>query len=276
MILSNVELHKALDRGRLVIRPEPKPRVPSPGLESPYDTHSVDLTLAAQISIPEGGTFAIDLSQPGRIATFIRQNSRKVTLTKEQPYNLVPHQFILGQTAEYVELPILPGFDTCLAARIEGKSSRVACVVSRDAEAREVRRAIGDLNVLVWMNPSHGDQDVQKGGSPHRVVPHSRSLLPLCLAQFLEARASSLNLATQSAACLAPRTCPSPTSASSAPFAASREGWPSLARLFGNPVPSCRTDAGCSVLAASLLACEPRAFFQTGRPDTNIVWLQLW
>ncbi|MEX0792669.1 MAG: hypothetical protein WD045_06005 [Pirellulaceae bacterium] len=53
MILSNVELQRALDEGRLAISPEPAPRFPS--LENPhcpYDTHSVDLHLADEIVVP--------------------------------------------------------------------------------------------------------------------------------------------------------------------------------------------------------------------------------
>jgi hypothetical protein len=59
MILSNVGLHSALDRGRLVIRPEPSPRAPEPtdpARYCPYDTHSVDLTLGNEIVIPLPGT----------------------------------------------------------------------------------------------------------------------------------------------------------------------------------------------------------------------------
>ena len=37
---------------------------------------------------------------------------------------LRPNHFVLGRTLEWVELPILLGRKTCLAARIEGKSSR--------------------------------------------------------------------------------------------------------------------------------------------------------
>ena len=47
MILSSTELHKALDQGRLVIEPEPSPRLPTiGGPHCPYDTHSVDLRLS--------------------------------------------------------------------------------------------------------------------------------------------------------------------------------------------------------------------------------------
>jgi len=46
-----------------------------------------------------------------------------------QGYTLEPNQFILARTREYVELPMPPQVDTCLAARIEGKSSRARCGV---------------------------------------------------------------------------------------------------------------------------------------------------
>lgn len=129
MILSNVELHRALDDGRLVIRPEPQPRVPlAAGGHCPYDTHSVDLTLGEEISIPNtDAPYAYDLTQSGSLATFIAQNSRRLKLDPESPYQLKQSRFILGRTREFVSLPILAGRDTCLAARIEGKSSRARC-----------------------------------------------------------------------------------------------------------------------------------------------------
>lgn len=129
MILSNVELHRALDEGRLIIRPEPQPRVPSAtGGHCPYDTHSVDLTLGDEISIPNvGAPYAYDLTQTGSLATFIAQNSKRLKLDPDSPYQLKHGTFILGRTREYVSLPIIECGETCLAARIEGKSSRARC-----------------------------------------------------------------------------------------------------------------------------------------------------
>jgi dCTP deaminase len=48
---------------------------------------------------------------------------RKVR-SKDQPFNLGPRKFVLGRTLERIVLPIPSEGDTCLAARIEGKSSR--------------------------------------------------------------------------------------------------------------------------------------------------------
>ncbi len=125
MIFSNTELLKALDAGRIVITPEPSPRLLTLGEEHcPYDTHSVDLKLGDNITIPGPGQVTYDLTQPGKIADTIARHSREIKITPEQPYHLKPNAFILGGTLERIELPILADEPTCLAARIEGKSSR--------------------------------------------------------------------------------------------------------------------------------------------------------
>lgn len=124
MILSNLLIHSALDSRRLIIDPKPSPRHPTPGKSCPYDTHSVDLRLGNEIRIPDSGPFAYDLTQPGSQAEFSTKNSRKVEISSNSPFNLEPHKFVLGLTMERVELPIPSDGETCLAARIEGKSSR--------------------------------------------------------------------------------------------------------------------------------------------------------
>ena len=55
VILSNIEIQKALDEGRLVIEPEPLPRRPAAGEYCPYDTHAVDLRLFQEIAVPQPG-----------------------------------------------------------------------------------------------------------------------------------------------------------------------------------------------------------------------------
>lgn len=124
MILSNVEVQKALDSKRLVIEPEPTPRQkPVSGGHCPYDTHTVDLRLSSEIVVPSGGKFTYDMSADGNLAHLIQSNSETITIRPQQPYILEPGQFILGRTVEWVELPIEAECETCLAARIEGKSS---------------------------------------------------------------------------------------------------------------------------------------------------------
>jgi dCTP deaminase len=126
MILSNVEIHKALDDGRLRLDPEPQPRKPTINQPNcPYDTTSVDLRLGDVISIPKGGPFTYDLRRGG-IAKFLSQHFDHLKLNAVGGYALQPNQFILGRTLERVELPIVSGMAP-LAARVEGKSSFARC-----------------------------------------------------------------------------------------------------------------------------------------------------
>lgn len=126
VILSNIEIQRALDEGRLVIEPEPMPRRPAAGEYCPYDTHAVDLRLYHEIAVPQAGPRHFDVTQRGAISEAIAGHSRRHYLTDDKPYLLKPNQFILGRTLERVELPTNRGTPH-LAARIEGKSSRARC-----------------------------------------------------------------------------------------------------------------------------------------------------
>src|SRR5580704_5490463 len=105
MILSNVEIHRALDDGRLIIEPEPVPRIGVPDNSSPYGTHSVDLRLGAHLRIPRPGPYNFDLGLPN-FPEFLERNSEKIVIESARPYILGPNQFILGITLERVALPI--------------------------------------------------------------------------------------------------------------------------------------------------------------------------
>lgn len=80
MILSNVEIHNALDEGRLIIDPQPFPRFPQVGMHCPYDTHTVDLTLGDTIEVPVGRLpINIDLTEGDAVADLIRRASDLVS-----------------------------------------------------------------------------------------------------------------------------------------------------------------------------------------------------
>lgn len=126
MILSNIEIHAALDAKRLSIEPEPTPRFPNGAVPCPYQTSAVDLRLGNEISyFREGLPFNIDLRK-GAFANLFGSNSITQTLTEEQPFVLRPNRFVLGRTLERVTLPLLP-HGASLAARVEGKSSYARC-----------------------------------------------------------------------------------------------------------------------------------------------------
>jgi dCTP deaminase len=127
MILSNVEIQRAIDEKRLIIDPEPQPRKPgAPGTDCPYQTSAVDLRLGNEIAyLKDNLPFDINLGRGG-FATLFGPHSNRQTLTTEQPFSLQPGRLVLGKTLEHVELPIGADGD-CLAGRIEGKSSYARC-----------------------------------------------------------------------------------------------------------------------------------------------------
>lgn len=122
MILSNLEVQRALDEKRLIIDPEPFPRVTVGSHKSPYNTHAVDLTLGDTIVVPEPIPADVDPSGLGLIR-LQRQHQKEFKCTSEQPFVLKPGVFILAQTREKIELPIPQSGKKCLGARIEGRSS---------------------------------------------------------------------------------------------------------------------------------------------------------
>jgi dCTP deaminase len=118
MILSNVEIIKALESGLFNIEPlaGKDPR------RSPFNTSAVDLRLATQILRPKcDSPVQLDLRKAG-IAKFWAENSEKIQLSRTQPYVLERGCFILAQTFEKVSFP-LHATGTCYSARVEGRSS---------------------------------------------------------------------------------------------------------------------------------------------------------
>lgn len=130
MILSNVEIQRAMQEGRLVIDPVPFPDRPlEAGLYCPFQTSSVDLRLGDEISyFRDGLAINIDL-RCGTFPTLFLQNSQMLTITEDQPFRLAPGRFVLGKTRERVEFPVMQDGRTSLAGRVEGKSSYARCGV---------------------------------------------------------------------------------------------------------------------------------------------------
>ena len=143
MILSNVSIHKAIDNGWLTIEPEPSPRTPSNGdPECPYNTSAVDLRLGREIAwFRDDMAFSIDLKQ-GDFRRLFAQNSVKRELNDDQPFQLMPQRLVLGKTLEKVTLPIIDD-GTCLAARVEGKSSYSRCGLLGSVRKLNANRGLG-------------------------------------------------------------------------------------------------------------------------------------
>jgi hypothetical protein len=81
MILSNIEIQKAIDDGRLQIIPDPQPRNPE-SLSCPYNTTAVDLHLGVALAVPKEGPFNYDLRKSG-FATFLARNCEHKQLTQD-------------------------------------------------------------------------------------------------------------------------------------------------------------------------------------------------
>ena len=126
MILSNVEIHAALDAGDIVIRPEPTPRLRSlANPDSPYDTMSVNLRLSAELSLADKKKpFSFDLRTSG-LPDLLKQSYTPQRMGSGG-FTLDPGLFVLGNTVEAIELPIREGHPV-YAARVEGRSSFARC-----------------------------------------------------------------------------------------------------------------------------------------------------
>ena len=115
MILTDREIKIYLDRGLITINPHPDPAVA-------YNSTAVDLTLDPIISEFKTQTQGIETTIDPSRAVFrdeeiLKAITQSVTIPDEG-YVLDPHKFVLGWTAEYIDLEIT----TRIAARVEGKS----------------------------------------------------------------------------------------------------------------------------------------------------------
>jgi dCTP deaminase len=124
MILGNREIIEAIKTGRIKIDGLNGIEDPS---KPPFNTSSVDLRLSSELSIPFETTVSLDLvNSKAKIARYLTNNSKKESITLERPYRLNHGEFVLAQTIEKVDFPIL---DTPprYSARIEGRSSYSRC-----------------------------------------------------------------------------------------------------------------------------------------------------
>ncbi len=80
------------------------------------------------------------------------QTTDKYKLTTQQPFKLEKGQFALGITRDTIGLPIDPQQSTCLAARIEGKSSRARCGLLIHFTAPTVHPGFNGRLVLEMIN----------------------------------------------------------------------------------------------------------------------------
>lgn len=151
MVLSNIGIQRALDKGSLVIQPEPSPRRPDASGECPYQTSAVDLTLGDEIAwIKDSLPITVDL-RSGKFNNLFGNNCERRKLAPNEPYVLKPGHFVLGKTHERVELPIRDN-GPWLAARVEGRSSFARCGLLVHFTAPTIHSGFGGTITLEIMN----------------------------------------------------------------------------------------------------------------------------
>ena len=159
MILSNVQIHNALDAGDIVISPEPLPRLPSlQQPKSPYDTTAVNLHLSRALAVSSTSSpFAFDLRKPG-LPNLLNKVYQHHEMDPEGGYSLAPNRFVLGSTNEAVTLPIKPNRPV-YAARVEGRSSFARCGLLVHFTAPTIPAGFSGTITLEIMN--FGQHDIQ-------------------------------------------------------------------------------------------------------------------
>lgn len=101
MILSNIEVVQAIKSRKIEIAPIDglDPALP------PFNTTSVDLRLAPEISVPKQDARVTLRPSKGGLAHTLANNSENHSITSTRPFLLVPNSFILGKTRERVNFP---------------------------------------------------------------------------------------------------------------------------------------------------------------------------
>ena len=108
MILSDQDIQKAIDTGRVVITP------PEGGYEYHIHASSMDMRLGNTFKLYEHSRFAI--LDPKKPETFAG-NMRSIEVEDGEPFIVQPGEFVLGVTQETIKVP------DDLVVRVEGRSS---------------------------------------------------------------------------------------------------------------------------------------------------------
>ncbi|MBK9141649.1 MAG: dCTP deaminase [Candidatus Melainabacteria bacterium] len=100
MVLSNTEIIRAIESGRLGITPQPEFTVE--GRNARFESDTLNLTLAEKLQVIKGGV-TFDPSTDD-IRQVVRKHSREVVLTDDKPFVLKPGNCVLAMTAERITL----------------------------------------------------------------------------------------------------------------------------------------------------------------------------
>ena len=118
MVLSDREIEMELRNGNLVINPEVR--------DAQIGPSSIDLHLSNRFTIFKteeelaelgGLSQSVDLANITNVEAIVRAVGKENTLADGETLKIMPREFILAYTREYIEIP------NYLAARVEGRST---------------------------------------------------------------------------------------------------------------------------------------------------------
>ena len=158
MVLSDVDIHRYLEQGKIKITPTLPPEQ--------FGSCSVDFRLGHEFSIFEHSRHPyIDLQN----RTAIQELMRTITVPAGEPFILQPHEFALAITEEILEL------DDEVLGRLEGRSSlgRIGIIVHGTAglfdpgwigKATLVYGAASGAHGSPWQAPCNGCAGTRRAG----------------------------------------------------------------------------------------------------------------
>jgi len=155
MVLTDREIQSAIENGQIKVEPRPDPDA--------YSSTSLDLTLSKSIRVWKKPADVKGVIQavvcPGAPDYKYREFANAFSDLQEIPipagYILEPGSFVLGATAEYVELPHC----SRVAARVEGKSSLARLGIGAHITAPTIHAGFRGTIELELFN--HGSLRVQ-------------------------------------------------------------------------------------------------------------------
>lgn len=143
MILTDREIELALKNGQIIVTPQPD-------FAKALSSTTLDLTLSDQFATWKSiaGT-TIHPGKPGYTYKGLEQMQDRV---QQSSFTLPPQGFVLGWTAEEVELP----FRSRLAARVEGKSSLARLGVGIHVTAPTIHSGFsGNIQLEIFNSGPH-------------------------------------------------------------------------------------------------------------------------
>jgi deoxycytidine triphosphate deaminase len=156
MVLSNLDIQRALAAGRLGIVPPPP--------ATAFESNGVNLTLAPRLLVVQQGGVTFDPALE-RITDVLRGNTKEVILTDDEPFVLEPGVCLLAMTAERITLPAdeVTSGELPLMGLIEGRSTLGRCFMTVHVTAPFINNGTDHAIALEIVNLGQWNIVLRKG-----------------------------------------------------------------------------------------------------------------